>query len=183
MTMTTLKFTLDSIDTPVGEMLIAQDERERLRALDWREYEQRMYKLFDRYYGKGAVELIPGDGSGRVVDALKRYIAGELGAIDTLDVETEGTEFQRQVWRALREIPCGQTWSYGELARHIGKPDASRAVGMANGANPIGVVVPCHRVIGANHTLTGYGSGLERKRWLLAHEGVIVQEPRQSALF
>ena len=179
----TLKFRLDRIDTPVGEMLIVQDERERLRALDWQEYEQRMNKLFDRYYGKGAVELTSGDGSGRVVDALKRYVAGELNAIDTLEVETEGTEFQRQVWQKLRDIPCGQTWSYGELARNIGKPSASRAVGMANGANPIGVVVPCHRVIGSNHTLTGYGSGIERKRWLLAHEGVVIDEPRQSALF
>lgn len=177
------KFTLDRIGTPVGEMLIVQDEHEYLRALDWQEYEKRMYNLFERHYGKGAVELIPGYGTGRVVGSLKRYIAGELDAIDTLKVETEGTEFQRQVWRALREIPCGQTWSYGELARHIGKPGASRAVGMANGANPIGVVVPCHRVIGSNHTLTGYGGGLERKRWLLAHEGVIVGAPRQSALF
>jgi methylated-DNA-[protein]-cysteine S-methyltransferase len=178
----TLKFRLDRIDTPVGDMLIVQDEQERLRALDWTEYEERMYRLLDRYYGRGGVELVPGDGSGRVVDALKRYIAGELDAIDTLDVKTEGTDFQRCVWRKLREIPCGQTWSYGELARNIGKPRASRAVGMANGANPIGVVVPCHRVIGSNQTLTGYGSGLERKRWLLAHEGVIVEEPRQSAL-
>ena len=183
MTKQTLKFRLDRIETPVGEMLIVQDERERLRALDWQEYEQRMNRLFDRYYGKGAVELTSGDGSGRVVDALKRYVAGELNAIDTLEVETEGTEFQRQVWRKLRDIPCGQTWSYGELARNIGKPSASRAVGMANGANPIGVVVPCHRVIGANHTLTGYGSGIERKHWLLAHEGVVIDEPRQSALF
>lgn len=183
MTDQTLRFRLDRIDTPVGEMLIVQDDSERLRALDWQEYEERMYKLFDRYYGKGAVELIPGDGSGRVVDALKRYVAGELDAIDTLEVETEGTEFQRQVWRKLRDIPCGQTWSYGKLARNIGKPRASRAVGMANGANPIGVVVPCHRVIGSNHTLTGYGSGIERKRWLLAHEGVVIDEPRQSALF
>src|SRR5207244_8999417 len=78
--------------------------------------------------------------------------------------------FQRQVWSALRQIPCGQTWSYGELACHIGRPKAVRAVGLANGANPIGIVVPCHRVIGKDGTLTGYGGGIERKEWLLAHE-------------
>ena len=84
-----------------------------------------------------------------------------------------GTPFQRAVWRALREIPCGETRSYGEIARRIGRPKAVRAVGLANGANPIGIVVPCHRVIGSNGTLTGYGGGIERKRWLLAHEGKV----------
>ena len=82
-----------------------------------------------------------------------------------------GTPFQKTVWRALREIPCGQAISYSELARRIGRPAAVRAVGLANGLNPISVIVPCHRVIGANGTLTGYGGGLERKRWLLSHEG------------
>jgi methylated-DNA-[protein]-cysteine S-methyltransferase len=82
----------------------------------------------------------------------------------------EGTDFQRTVWQALRRIPCGTTISYGELARRIGRPAAVRAVGLANGANPVGVVVPCHRVIGADGSLTGYGGGIERKRWLLAHE-------------
>ena len=85
-------------------------------------------------------------------------------------MKTAGTDFQREVWRALRGIPCGTTLSYGELARRIGRPNAVRAVGLANGANPIGVVVPCHRVIGSNGSLTGYGGGIERKRWLLDHE-------------
>jgi methylated-DNA-[protein]-cysteine S-methyltransferase len=87
-----------------------------------------------------------------------------------LPVQTAGTLFQREVWRALREIPCGSTVSYGKLAQQIGRPAAIRAVGLANGSNPIGVVVPCHRVIGADGSLTGYGGGIERKRWLLAHE-------------
>jgi methylated-DNA-[protein]-cysteine S-methyltransferase len=90
--------------------------------------------------------------------------------IDTLPVETGGTPFQREVWHALREIPCGTTTSYGKLAELIGRPAAMRAVGLANGANPVAVVVPCHRVIGANGSLTGYGGGIERKRWLLDHE-------------
>jgi methylated-DNA-[protein]-cysteine S-methyltransferase len=85
-------------------------------------------------------------------------------------VLTNGTPFQQTVWAALREIPCGQTISYATLARRIGRPSAVRAVGLANGANPVGIVIPCHRVIGANGTLTGYGGGLDRKRWLLSHE-------------
>src|SRR5450432_3910453 len=100
---------------------------------------------------------------------LAEYFAGQRTGFD-LPVELAGTGFQRRVWAALREIPYGETVSYGELARRIGQPSASRAVGLANGQNPISIVVPCHRVIGANGSLTGYGGGLERKRWLLAHE-------------
>ena len=95
---------------------------------------------------------------------------GALTALDALPVATAGTPFQRAVWQALREIPCGTTVSYAALAQKIGKPSAMRAVGLANGSNPIGVVVPCHRVIGADGSLTGYGGGLDRKRWLLDHE-------------
>jgi methylated-DNA-[protein]-cysteine S-methyltransferase len=102
--------------------------------------------------------------------AISNYFAGDLGVIDRLPVQTGGTEFQKEVWHALREIPCGTTTSYGELARRIGRPAAVRAVGLANGANPVAVVVPCHRVIGSNGSLTGYGGGIERKRWLLDHE-------------
>lgn len=100
---------------------------------------------------------------------LNEYFAGERRDFD-LPLHPHGTDFQQQVWRALREIPYGRTWSYGELAQHIGKPSASRAVGLANGRNPISIVIPCHRVIGANGSMTGYGGGIERKRWLLAHE-------------
>jgi methylated-DNA-[protein]-cysteine S-methyltransferase len=182
MTPEAMPFRLDRLDTPVGEMLIVQDDRERLRALDWKDYADRMAGLFDRYYGKGKVELTDGDGSGRVVEALRHYIAGDVHAIDDLEVEAQGTAFQQRVWRELRRIPCGETRSYGELARRIGKPRASRAVGLANGANPIGIVVPCHRVIGADRSLTGYGGGLERKRWLLEHEGVKVGGPQQLTL-
>jgi len=105
-----------------------------------------------------------------VADPLDAYFAGRLEAIDAILVKTGGTAFQRAVWSALRRIPVGQTTSYGALAAAIDRPRAVRAVGLANGSNPIGVVVPCHRVIGANGSLTGYAGGLERKRWLLAHE-------------
>jgi methylated-DNA-[protein]-cysteine S-methyltransferase len=101
-------------------------------------------------------------------------MAGDIASLDGIPTESDGTPFQREVWAALRQIPAGETWSYGRLAAHIGRPAAVRAVGLANGANPIGVVVPCHRVIGASGGLTGYAGGLERKRWLLAHEGVRV---------
>jgi methylated-DNA-[protein]-cysteine S-methyltransferase len=101
---------------------------------------------------------------------MARYFAGDLTAIEKLRVETGGTHFQHEVWRALRDIACGTTISYAQLAERIGRPNAVRAVGLANGSNPVGIVVPCHRVIGANGSLTGYGGGIERKRWLLEHE-------------
>ena len=105
------------------------------------------------------------------VRQLREYFAGTRREFD-LPLRLQGTEFQQRVWHALTEIPYGETWSYGQLARRIGNKNASRAVGLANGSNPISILVPCHRVIGADGSLTGYGGGLERKRWLLAHEGL-----------
>jgi methylated-DNA-[protein]-cysteine S-methyltransferase len=113
------------------------------------------------------------------VRQLGEYFAGNRREFD-LPLRMHGTEFQRRVWRALTEIPFGETRSYGELAKHIGNPNASRAVGLANGRNPVSIVVPCHRVIGADGSLTGYGGGVERKQWLLAHEGL---QARQRPLF
>jgi methylated-DNA-[protein]-cysteine S-methyltransferase len=173
-------FCLSRIDTPVGPMLIAVDAQERLRVLDWESHIERMERLMERYYGPGAVVLQESSGPNAVSEKLKAYVAGELGAIDDIATETTGTPFQRRVWAALREIPAGRTWSYGQLAAHVGEPGAARAVGLANGSNPIGIVVPCHRVIGANGALTGYGGGIERKRWLLRHEGAAFRdEPPQ----
>ena len=105
------------------------------------------------------------------VRQLTEYFAGTRRVFD-LPLRPQGTDFQRRVWRELIEIPYGDTWSYGELAKRISNPSASRAVGLANGRNPISILVPCHRVIGADGSLTGYGGGLDRKRWLLAHEGL-----------
>jgi methylated-DNA-[protein]-cysteine S-methyltransferase len=114
----------------------------------------------------------------RLEARLAAYLRGDVAALDAIVVETGGTGFQRDVWRALRDIPAGHTLSYAELARRIGRPRAVRAVGLANGANPVAIVVPCHRVIGADGTLTGYGGGLWRKRWLLDHEARFTQADR-----
>ena len=113
---------------------------------------------------------------------LTRYFGGEIGALDTIAVELNGTPFQKNVWQALRRIPGGTTISYAELAKRIGEPSAVRAVGTANGANPVAVIVPCHRVIGSNGRLTGYGGGLDRKQWLLAHEGVVSRRASSNAI-
>lgn len=113
----------------------------------------------------------PPDDPGGVVSALEAYFAGDLGALALVPVRFDrGTAFQREVWAVLRQIPAGETISYAELALRVGRPAAFRAVGAANGQNPIGIVVPCHRVIAADGGLGGYAGGLERKRWLLAHE-------------
>jgi len=106
--------------------------------------------------------------------AVAAYFRGTLGAVDEVPLATLGTPFQRRVWAALRKIPAGRTVSYGELARSVGRPDSVRAVGRANGDNPWPVVVPCHRVIGKDGRLVGYGGGIERKRWLLRHEGALL---------
>jgi methylated-DNA-[protein]-cysteine S-methyltransferase len=169
----TQTFRLACIQTPIGGMLIATDDQERLRVLDWDDYRPRMERLLQRYYRGGAV-LQDGAAPSSVADPLKAYFDGDVRAIDAIPIEAAGTGFQRAVWAALRLIPAGQTWTYSDLARQIGKPAAVRAVGLANGANPIGVVAPCHRVIGAGGALTGYAGGLERKRWLLRHEGVML---------
>jgi methylated-DNA-[protein]-cysteine S-methyltransferase len=106
--------------------------------------------------------------------ALKSYFAGDLHALDRVQVDPWGTPFQRRVWTTLRSVPAGQTASYAEVARRIGTPTAVRAVGTANGANPIAIIVPCHRIIGSSGSLVGYGGGVQRKRWLLQHEGVLL---------
>jgi methylated-DNA-[protein]-cysteine S-methyltransferase len=109
----------------------------------------------------------------RLRQRLERYFEGDLSAFDGLELDPGGTQFQRSVWTALRDIPAGSTTSYSALAREIGSPSAVRAVGAANGANPIWLVIPCHRAIGADGNLTGYAGGLDRKRWLLRHEGAL----------
>jgi methylated-DNA-[protein]-cysteine S-methyltransferase len=165
-----LELLMDRINTPIGEMLIVADRDGNLRATDWVDYKARMQRLLRLHYGKAGFQLRSTCNLRRLTDPIGRYFAGELEAIDALPVQTGGTPFQREVWHALREIPCGATVSYAQLAERIGRPTAIRAVGLANGSNPVGVVVPCHRVIGADGSLTGYGGGIERKKWLLAHE-------------
>lgn len=166
----TLRLLVDCIETPIGELAIVADEAGRLRAVDWTEHDDNMQRSLRLHYGEHGVSLTPARNPAGLSAAMRAYFAGNLKAIDDLPVATGGTEFQRQVWRALRQIPCGETVSYGELARRIGRPAAVRAVGCASESNPISVVVQGHRVIGSDGSLTGYGGGIERKRWLLAHE-------------
>ena len=168
----TFDFLIDRLATPAGEMIVIADAGGNLRVIDWTEYEDRMKLLLDRQYGRGRWTLKPARDPGGLTNAMRRYFKGNHSVIDTLPVKTAGTPFQKSVWQALRKISCGSTISYAELARRIGRPTAVRAVGLANGQNPVSVVVPCHRVIGSDGSLTGYGGGLPRKKWLLTHEGV-----------
>lgn len=166
------RLTVSAFPTPIGEALLVTDTERNLRMLDFRDYEPRMRRLLRLQYGKDVV-LADGPAPKKLLRALTAYFDGDIGALDTIACATAGTSFQRAVWKALRKIPAGRTTSYGALARRIGRPAAMRAVGAANGANPIAIVVPCHRVIGTDGSLTGYGGGLDRKRWLLKHEGAL----------
>ena len=148
-------FGLDRLHTPIGTALLVTDADGVLRALDWEDHEARSPKDLRA--------------------ALTGYFKGDLARLSTIKWRVAGTPFQHKVWTALPRIPPGTTMSYGALAARIDRPKAVRAVGHANGANPISVVVPCHRLIGADGSLIKYGGGLERKRWLLEHEGVVLK--------
>ena len=172
-------FGLDRLRTPIGTALLVTDADGVLRALDWEDYEPRMKDLLRLQYG--AVVLQDARSPQDLRSALTGYFKGDLGRLSTIRWRVAGTAFQHKVWTALPRIPPGTTMSYGALAARIDRPKAVRAVGHANGANPISVVVPCHRLIGADGSLTGYGGGLERKRWLLAHEGVVLRSVAYGA--
>jgi methylated-DNA-[protein]-cysteine S-methyltransferase len=163
-------FFVEHIETPTGRMRIVCDNEQRLRAVDWADHEARMQDLLRRHYGADTFLLRDVSRPSAAACSLLAYFDGKIDAVADLPTATNGTAFQCAVWSALRRIPAGRTVSYGALAAEIGNPKAVRAVGIANGANPIAIVVPCHRVIGADASLTGYGGGLHRKRWLLAHE-------------
>ena len=164
-----MRFSLDTVPSPIGAILIVTDESS-LRALDFADHADRMHRLLRAHYGE-RVELREQRERIGVRERLDAYFAGDLQAIVDVPTRTEGTPFQRAVWNAMRAIPPGTTTTYGQLARALGMPKAARAVGLASGANPIAIVVPCHRVIGADGALTGYGGGISRKTWLLHHEG------------
>ena len=163
-------FNLDRLQTPIGTALLVTDADGLLRALDWEDYAPRMKQLLRLQYG--AVELKEARMPASIRAALSAYFKGDLEALQAIEWRIAGTAFQQKVWNALPEIPAGKTMTYGALAMRLGSPNAMRAVGHANGSNPISVVIPCHRLIGANGALVKYGSGLARKRWLLIHEGV-----------
>lgn len=161
-----MKYFRDRLETPIGSLVLIVDEDDALCGVGFTTEHGRMGKVLDQH-GSFAARENPGG----VTAAFRAYFEGDLAALVPLVVAPSGTDFQRKVWTTLREIPCGSTWSYGQLAARLGNPKAVRAVGLANGANPLGIVLPCHRVIGADGSLTGYGAGIERKRWLLEHEG------------
>lgn len=161
-----MKLYKDTMASPLGEIILMTDEQQNLRVLDFADHSDRMQQLLQQQY-RQAVEIVPASQACPYKKQLEAYFNGDASALDNIPVATGGTAFQRAVWQALRQIPYGKTMSYGELAETIGTPKASRAVGLANGTNPVSLVIPCHRVIGKNGSMTGYGGGIERKIWLL----------------
>jgi O-6-methylguanine DNA methyltransferase len=154
--------------TPIGPLTVAARSG-RICLLHFGDDEAAARRTLARWYGHVPINNVPDPAGAATV--LEHYFAGNLDALDAVDVEMNGTDFQQRVWAALREVKAGTTATYSQVATAVGSPAAVRAVGAANGANPVAVVVPCHRIIGANGTLTGYGGGLQRKEWLLRHEG------------
>ena len=172
-------FNLDRLETPIGTALLVTDADGVLRALDWEDHEPRMKDLLRLRYGD--VVLRDARSPRDLRAALSGYFGGDLALLGAIRWRVAGTPFQRKLWNALPIIPPGRTMSYGALAAQLGMPKAVRAVGHANGSNPISVVVPCHRLIGASGSLVKYGGGLERKRWLLEHEGVALKPVSRPA--
>jgi methylated-DNA-[protein]-cysteine S-methyltransferase len=170
-----MQLQLEQLESILGTILLVTDDDGALRALDFAGHENRMHRLLREHYGD--YQLRNGKAPREVTRALRAYFDGDVKAVDEVRVETNGTPFQRAVWKGLREIPAGTTKSYGGLAADLQRAGACRAVGSANGSNPVAIVVPCHRVIGANGSLTGFASGLERKEWLLAHERKFSRPP------
>lgn len=167
-----IRLAIDRLESPAGPIVLIASEA-GLVVVDFDEPEDRPLRMLERRFG--GVRPVPTTDPLGATSALRAYLAGRLDAVDSLPVDAGGTPFQRQCWDALRTIPAGTTWSYRRLAAEIGRPSAVRAAGHANGTNPVSIVVPCHRVIGADGSLTGYGGGIERKRWLLEHEGAMLR--------
>src|SRR5246127_2108933 len=168
----------DRLESTIGTLLLIHDREGHVRALKFHDFESRMRRLLRLHYGAEGNDFAMEDRAAPtpIRRAMGDYFLGDLRAIDSIPVTTGGTSFQREVWAALRTIPTGTTLSYGALARQLGRPKSVRAVGLANAANPVAIVVPCHRVIGTDGSLTGYGGGIHRKRWLLIHEGIALEK-------
>lgn len=166
------------LKSPIGP-LVGYVREGALCALDFGDRDESNRALLERRFG--AIEVREGTGGREARRRLEAYLTGDLGALDAITVDPGGTEFQAKVWAALRRIPPGRTVSYTELAATVGSPAAVRAVGTANGQNPVPVVIPCHRVVRSDGTLGGYGGGLDRKRWLLDHERARLAGPATAA--
>jgi methylated-DNA-[protein]-cysteine S-methyltransferase len=162
-----MKLLVDRVASPIGTILLVSDG-EALCTLDFADNEAGTHRALRAQFGSYTLNATAN--AGGISAKIEAYFLGDLAVLDGIPVRTGGTAFQREVWAALREIPVGTTTSYGQLAAKLGRPQACRAVGLANGSNPVSIVVPCHRVIGSDGRLTGYGGGIERKQWLLAHE-------------
>jgi methylated-DNA-[protein]-cysteine S-methyltransferase len=161
---------LSRLVSPLGELLLVTDEQQTIRALEFADHEARLHRVLREHYE--STELVDSPAPEAIAQAITSYFAGDVKALGDVPTATAGSELQRRVWAALRLIPPGTTTTYGKLAKQLGfeDPRAAIAVGAANGANPIAIVVPCHRVIASNGDLKGYAWGLHRKRWLLEHE-------------
>jgi methylated-DNA-[protein]-cysteine S-methyltransferase len=167
-------FRYSHYQAPVGPITLAVSPR-GVCALAFSEYWTQLRDELQRRLD--AVSFVEADMPPDVRQRLDAYFAGELEALDSIEVDLHGTPFQLKVWAELRKIPAGATRSYHELARAVGCPGGARAAGAANGANPVSLIVPCHRVIRADGGIGGYGGGIERKIWLLRHEGANVGQP------
>jgi len=162
----------DEFASPIGRILFVSDGQ-AVCALDFNDYRERMNRLLARRFERLVFQRHSDPQNLKA--HLRQYFEGDVAALDGIAVNAGGSPFQQQVWQALRRIPAGSTWTYGQLAAEIGRPQAARAVGHANSLNPVAIIVPCHRVIGASSSLTGYAGGLERKSWLLNHERAAVE--------
>jgi methylated-DNA-[protein]-cysteine S-methyltransferase len=156
------------LDSPVGKLLVTRDG-ETIHHISFPTGKTKLEPALHWFFDEGGFERLAGQ--------LEAYFAGELTEFD-VPLHMIGTDFQKQVWQQLRNIPYGRTCSYGEIARQLGDINKSRAVGLANGANPLPIIIPCHRVIGADKSMTGFGGGVETKEFLLRLEGVLPEQPR-----
>ncbi len=172
-----MKLFLSQLNSPLGAMLLVADAQQVVRALDFADHKARLHRGLREQYGE--TELVDVPAPAEIAAALGRYFDGELEALNGLRTATAGSQLQREVWAALRRIPAGTATTYGKLAKELGFNDPRAAIDMraANGANPIAIIVPCHRVIASNGDLKGYAWGVHRKRWLLQHEkAMTIQE-------
>jgi methylated-DNA-[protein]-cysteine S-methyltransferase len=179
-----LTFHLNRIESPIGKLLLVTDPEHHVRALEFADHEVRMGRLLREHYGQyELVEGVPNPFEREYIEKLDKYFRGDLTAVADIPVQTQGTEFQEQVWAALKHIPAGEVTTYGELARDLGysDPRMAKEIGAAVGANPAAVIVACHRVIGANGDLKGYAGGPHRKEWLLGHEKAVIPAPQKRS--